>query len=296
MSEHEKTSFLPSSPSVTPKTATSNAVLLTIYPTGAGMGRRFELTGTEHLIGRLENLDVSLSVEGISRKHARIFRDAMGWQVEDLGSTNGTQVNDVTVARAYLKEGDLVRFGGAICKFLSGDNIEAQYHEEIYRLSIMDGLTAVHNKRYFLDFLERELKVSARHQSALSLIMVDIDHFKKINDTHGHLAGDNALKELCNRLRPRIRATDLLARYGGEEFAVVLPATDLAGAMQFAEILRALVESAPFSGDDLKIPATISLGVATVDVTSPGTPEELIGRADGKLYEAKRSGRNRAMS
>ncbi len=296
MSEHEKTSFLPSSPSATPKSTTSNAVLLTIYPTGAGMGRRFELTGTEHLIGRLENLDVSLPVEGISRKHARIFRDAMGWQVEDLGSTNGTQVNDVTVARAYLKEGDLVRFGGAICKFLSGDNIEAQYHEEIYRLSIMDGLTAVHNKRYFLDFLERELKVSARHQSALSLIMVDIDHFKKINDTHGHLAGDNALKELCNRLRPRIRATDLLARYGGEEFAVVLPATDLAGAMQFAEILRALVESAPFSGDDLKIPATISLGVATVDVTSPGTPEELIGRADGKLYEAKRSGRNRAMS
>src|SRR5690606_13043649 len=108
-----------------------------------------------------------------------------------------------------------------------GDNIEAAYHEEIYRMSIMDGLTGVHNKRHFLEFLERELAVATRQTAALSLIMVDIDHFKKINDTHGHLAGDAALKELCRRLRPRIRTTDLLARYGGEEFAVVLPATDL---------------------------------------------------------------------
>jgi two-component system, cell cycle response regulator len=295
MSDHEKTVFMQAAPSAAPKTATGDAVLLTIYPTGAGMGRRFELNRTEHVIGRLDELDVSLPVEGISRKHARIFRDDTGWQVEDLGSTNGTQVNDVTVARAHLKEGDLVRFGGAICKFLTGDNIEAQYHEEIYRLSIMDGLTGVHNKRYLLDFLERELRIVARNGTPLSLIMIDIDHFKKINDTHGHLAGDGALKELCNRLRPRIRANDLLARYGGEEFAVILPTTDLFGALQVAEMLRALVERDPFAGDGVSIPCTISLGVAEADRAQPGSPEELIGRADAKLYEAKRSGRNRAV-
>ena len=159
----------------------------------------------------------------------------------------------------------------------------------------MDGLTAVHNKRYFMEFLEREIAVATRQQTALSLLMVDIDHFKKINDTHGHLAGDAALKELCRRLKPRIRTTDLLARYGGEEFAVVLPATDLAGAMLCAEVLRGIVEGQAFSYDAVQIPATISLGAATVDLAAPGTATDLIGRADANLYEAKRSGRNRAV-
>ncbi len=294
--EKEKTMFLQMAPPVVRKaSAGGDAVLLAIYPPGAGMGRRFGLTKAEHFVGRLEELDIPLEGEGLSRKHARIFRDDSGWQVEDLGSTNGTHVNDAKVDRIHLNDGDLVRFGVAICKFLSGDNIEAQYHEEIYRLSIMDGLTSVHNKRYFLEFLERELAAAVRQHAPLSLIMIDIDHFKKINDTHGHLTGDAALKEMCRRLRPRIRNTDLLARYGGEEFAVILPATDREGALQFAEVLRALVESEPFPHDELKVACTISLGVAAIDHAQPGRPDDLIKRADANLYEAKRSGRNRAV-
>ena len=295
--EKEKTLFLQQTPVVLKKpSASGDAVLLQIYPSGPGMGRRFALNKPELFIGRLEELDIPLEGQGLSRNHARIFRDESGWQVEDQGSTNGTHVNDVKVeGRQHLNDGDLLRFGVAICKFLSGDNIEAAYHEEIYRLSIIDGLTGVHNKRYFLEFLERELAVAVRHASPLSLIMIDIDHFKKVNDTHGHLAGDAALKELCRRLKPRVRATDLLARYGGEEFAVVLPATTREGALQYAEILRALVESEPFPHDALRIPCTISLGVAAVEPAAPGTPDELIKRADANLYEAKRSGRNRAV-
>jgi diguanylate cyclase (GGDEF)-like protein len=159
----------------------------------------------------------------------------------------------------------------------------------------MDGLTGVHNKRYFLEVLEREIAVAVRQAAPLSLAMVDIDHFKKINDTHGHLAGDAALKELCRRLGPRIRTTDLLARYGGEEFAVVMPATARAGALELAEALRALVEGQPFAHEQVRIPCTISLGLATLELASPGTATDLIKRADDHLYEAKRSGRNRTV-
>ena len=282
-------------PSVRKTSVGGDAVLLAIYPQGAGMGRRFALNKPELFVGRLDELEIPLEGEGLSRKHARIFRDETGWQVEDLQSTNGTHVNDVKVTRQHLNDGDLLKFGVAICKFLSGDNIEAAYHEEIYRLSIIDGLTGVHNKRYFLEFLDRELASAGRHQTPLSLIMVDIDHFKKINDTHGHLAGDAALKELCARLKPRIRTTDLLARYGGEEFAVILPATGREGALQVAEVLRAIVESEPFTHEVIKMPCTISLGVAEVDLANPGKADELIKRADANLYEAKRSGRNRSV-
>ena len=220
----DKTLFLTSSPTIPPVTApTGDAVLLIIYPPGPGLGRRFSLDRDEHVVGRLPELDVPIDGDGLSRKHARIFRDAAGWHVEDLGSTNGTLVNDVRIEqRQALRDGDLLKFGVATCKFLAGGNIEAQYHDELYRMSIMDGLTGVHNKRFFLEFLERELAVAVRQAQPLSLVMIDIDHFKKINDTHGHLAGDAALKELCRRLGPRMRTTDLLARYGGEEFAAVL--------------------------------------------------------------------------
>ena len=264
---------------------------------GPFLGKKYPLVDEdEFTVGRDEKNFIVIDMDNVSRRHAQVTHRVGRFFVNDLQSTNGTYLNDEEIREEQpLRSGDLVKIGSAIFKFLSGNNIEQQYYEEIYTLTICDGLTQVNNKRFFLEFLERELAVAVRQAQSLSLVMIDIDHFKKINDTHGHLAGDAALKELCRRLGPRMRTTDLLARYGGEEFAAVLTGTDLPGALRVAEDLRALVERAPFTHGELAIPCTISLGVAEVDRAAPGRPEELIGRADANLYEAKRSGRNRAV-
>jgi diguanylate cyclase (GGDEF)-like protein len=221
--------------------------------------------------------------------------DAGAWWVEDLNSTNGTFVNEARIKTQQLNDADQVRFGDAIYKFLAGSNIESAYHEAIHNMAIQDGMTGIHNKRYFLEFLEREIAVCTRHGHPLTLVIFDVDHFKKINDSQGHLAGDAVLKDLANRIRPRIRREDLFARYGGEEFACVLPSTALPGGIVFAEHLRSLIEERPTVFDNKAIPFTISLGVTTLHRESGVDPAALIKRADENLYAAKRGGRNRVV-
>ena len=272
------------------------AVVVQLHPPGPNLGRRFPLTRLEHVVGRVVDADIPIEADSVSRRHARLcLGEEGGWYVEDLRSTNGTFVNDERVDHRVLKDGDLLRFGEAICKFLAGANIESAYHEEIYRMTILDGLTGVHNKRFFLEFLERELARASRYQVPLALVLFDIDHFKSVNDTHGHLAGDAVLKELCRRLKPRIRREDLLARYGGEEFACVLSNTSVAGAVRFAESLRLIVAREPFRHEALALAVTISLGVAVRDGEQKIDPPGLIQQADEKMYAAKHGGRNRVV-
>src|SRR5262249_31623832 len=173
-----------------------------------------------------------------------------------------------------------------------GGNIESAYHEEIYRLTTVDGLTQVYNKRYFLETLERELSRSHRYRRELSLIIFDIDEFKRINDSYGHLAGDYVLKQLASIVKQNIRREDLLARFGGEEFTIVLPEVGSAGALQFAEKIRGLVETTPFRFEETPIEVRISVGVATA-APDESDANEFIKRADMYLYEANKSGRDR---
>jgi diguanylate cyclase (GGDEF)-like protein len=269
------------------------AVLVVLY--GPSLGRRYAIGLGENVLGRSTDANVNLDADSVSRRHARITLTEGHAEFEDLGSTNGSFVNDRKVERCALKDGDIIRVGAAILKFLTGDNIEAAYHEEIYRLTILDSLTGVHNKRFFLEFLEREISRAQRHSATLALVLFDLDHFKRVNDVHGHLAGDEVLKSIGQRLRPRIRREDLLARYGGEEFACVLPDTTRAGAGIFAEALRILVEREPVIHQGTRIPITISLGVAVLTPDDPASANELIKRADAMLYEAKRRGRNQVV-
>ncbi len=212
------------------------ACLVHIYPSGPSMGRRYPLsTTTGVVIGRGSDCTIHIDDHSVSRKHARVEPHGKGYAAIDLGSTNGTFVNDQPVETRYLEDGDYLRVGNGIYRFLAGGNVEAEYHEEIYRLAIIDGLTEIPNKRYFLEFLSRELSRSLRYHRPLALLMFDIDRFKVINDAHGHLCGDHILRDLASRLRDVIRAEELLARYGGEEFAVVLPECGHENAMIVAE-------------------------------------------------------------
>lgn len=254
-------------------------------------GKRHILSDEPVLLGRGSENTIVLENDSVSRRHCRIERRGRVYYVMDLESTNGSYVNDDLVTEMQLRRGDQVKVGDTILKYLSGSDVEAQYHETIYRMTIVDGLTGVHNKRYLMESLEREIPRARRHQRPLSFLMFDIDHFKQVNDTFGHLAGDYVLKELATLVKSRLRPDDVLGRYGGEEFGVILPETPLEGSARIAEELRRLADTHGFVFEGETMQITISIGAAQLqegwDVLN------FIKVADEKLYEAKRGGRNR---
>ena len=266
------------------------ACLVIIY--GDELGKKYNLNTNSVVVGRSSKCDIQIDQESISRNHSKIVNTGKSILVRDLGSTNGTYVNDEPIEEYVLRDGDLIKIGRTIFKFLSGGNIEHAYHEEIYRLTTVDGLTQISNKRFFMETLEREMARAHRYQRALSLAMFDLDHFKNINDTYGHLAGDYVLKQLASAVKQKIRREDLFARYGGEEFAIILPEISLATALTFSEKIRQLVEQQEFRFENTSIDVTISMGVATADERVKEM-EALIKLADENLYAAKAGGRNR---
>jgi diguanylate cyclase (GGDEF)-like protein len=273
-----------------------NDCLVVIYTKEPSLlGRRFVLDASPMRIGRGGENSIVLEGDSVSRRHAHLEERQGAWWCVDDASTNGTYVNDEQIARDnQLRNGDRIKVGPTIFKFLSGQDVESQYHEEIYRMTIIDGLTQVHVKRYLLEALDKELMRARRHARELSFLMLDIDHFKKINDVHGHLAGDYVLKEVAALVQQRIRRDEVLARYGGEEFAIVLPETNLEGARALAEGLREKTEQCPFVFQNEAIRVTVSIGGAML-ADADKASLDLIRRADEKLYEAKRAGRNRVV-
>jgi diguanylate cyclase (GGDEF)-like protein len=201
------------------------------------------------------------------------------------------------VGEKALSDGDKIQVGSTtILKFTFHDSLDESFQRQMYESALRDGLTKVFNKKYFQDRLESEFAYAVRHSSPLSLVMFDIDHFKKINDTYGHLAGDYALVTLANVVAQTIRQEDVFARYGGEEFAVICRGVDLQGASAFGERIRRMVQAQLFLYQETEIRVTISVGVATVPDVGMREPAELIALADEALYEAKRGGRNRVVT
>jgi len=274
---------------ISERQSTGESALVVIY--GMDLGRKYDLTKPQFSIGRSSKCDIQIDQESISRNHAVLVNDGKRVRVRDLGSTNGTYVNDAPVKDVEVHNGDFIKIGRTIFKFIAGGNIESDYHEEIYRLTTVDGLTQIFNKRYFTENVDRELSRAHRYGRALTMIMFDIDHFKTINDSFGHLAGDHVLKLLASVVRTHIRREDVFARYGGEEFSILLPEVGLKSAAGTAEKIRKLVEGHRFVFEEEPIPVTISLGCAAVTQDTQDTTA-LIKAADERLYAAKHAGRN----
>ncbi len=278
-------------------TVVREACLVHIYPTGPQMGCRYPLGDQSLMLGRGEDCDIRLQDHSVSRKHAKIEPTPEGYFVVDQQSTNGTFVNDRQLETSWLlSDGDYLRVGNCIYRYLAGGNVEAEYHEEIYRLTILDGLTQIHNQRYLAEFLEREVVRSQRHDRPLSVLMFDIDRFKSINDSFGHLCGDFVLRELADIIRVSVRKEDLFARYGGEEFTLVLVETDREGATTVAERIRESIAQHQFRFESTPVKLTVSIGIATTSGDLTMSPATLLKVADDNLFQAKRTGRNRVVS
>jgi diguanylate cyclase (GGDEF)-like protein len=244
-------------------------------------------------IGRDAASDIFCNDNSISRNHAVVIRTETGFEIEDQQSTNGTFVDGVLTTRGNLADGCNIQVGNHIFKFLAGESIESQYHETVYSMMTKDGLTGVFNKRYLTDAASHEFDRSSKHNRTYSIVMMDIDFFKKFNDTYGHLAGDEVLQEFARRVQSHCCKDSIFGRFGGEEFAVVLAETDLQTAVDFAEQLREIISSTPFACCVGNLEVTASFGVAQYCGERHETFISIIEEADQHLYKAKQSGRNR---
>jgi diguanylate cyclase (GGDEF)-like protein len=268
---------------------------LVVYA-GPALGQLFPLQMGESILGRSPQAKVSLLDEEVSRLHARILMEERGHgptlTLEDLGSTNGTTLNGLKLSGpALLKPGDRISVGHHVLKLVAMDPMERAFHQTLLDQSTRDPLTGLANRAAALAELQARFDLSRRHDRPLCVVMVDLDHFKNINDTFGHGAGDAVLQGFGERVRANLRTSDFAGRIGGEEFLMILSETEMDGAEMYAQRLRSAAELV-YPLPDGPVQATCSLGVAQ-RLRGDLEPGTLLSRADLALYEAKAGGRNR---
>jgi two-component system cell cycle response regulator len=269
---------------------------LLIRARGAQLGHVTRLGDTPQRLGRSNDCEIWLNDDGVSRRHATITEEGGTYVLEDTGSANGTFVAGQKVTRAVLRDGDLIQFGPqAMFRYSIADEAQEQLLRQLYEASVTDALTGASNREAFDTQLRMELSYARRHSTDCSLVLFDVDHFKKVNDTYGHPVGDEVLVELSKATRRLVRNEDLFARYGGEEFALILRGIPLDGARVVGERLRERIAEVSIATDKGPLRVTVSVGCASAGTTEDPTAEALLQAADRRLYAAKRGGRNRVV-
>lgn len=269
--------------------------LLQVYPVGS----LETLTSLEEdvcYVGRDRSCELRIVDRSVSRQHAVIRKGPEGWQLMDLGSTNGTQVNDQPIVNTILKQGDRIQFGSFIFKFLNAEHVEQQYHHAVVSRMQQDDLLDVMNKQVFLERFARGYQQALYQDKPITVAMLDLDHFKAVNDQHGHSVGDEVLQECVRRIDAVCPTSACLARFGGEEFSVMFDGLTRHGALPFAEMILNSIRDSPIATSAGPVGVTISIGMAD----SMGEAFErgrectsLIVLADARLYNSKSKGRNR---
>lgn len=275
-----------------PSVRTKQLVLVVL--SGAHVGERFVLEESRATLGRGPTCDIVLEDEGVSREHAVLERGSTGYAVRDLHSTNGVFVNGARTSGTALEPGDRIGIGAdTVLKLQLEDDLEAELEGQILSAATRDGLTGARNRLTFDRELAREVARAIRHRSPLSLLMFDLDHFKAVNDTYGHPAGDQVLRELVARLDAVTRSEDSLARVGGEEFVILCAGTQRDEAVTLAERARQAIRCEPFVVGSERLPITTSIGVAELLELDEPTADALFEASDAALYHAKKLGRDR---
>ena len=269
-----------------------------IQLSGRETGQNYNLSGSARKrIGRDASCEICVDDPHVSRVHAEFVQVEGKLAMRDLGSTNGIFINGNRIKEQVLNDGDKILVGTRLYfRFAYQDAQDQNYQQNLFKAANMDAMTQLYNKKYFLDALPKEMSFARRANERLSLLIMDIDFFKKINDTYGHLAGDTVLKAVGAHLSKHVRLENIAARYGGEEFAIILRNCNTELAHTVAERLRTTLEAAPVTIAQAQIPVTMSIGVATLFNDNYKTIEEFIQAADERLYEAKQTGRNRTVT
>jgi two-component system, cell cycle response regulator len=262
---------------------------------GDEIGGLHSLTKDETIIGRTTGCDIVIPEARVSPRHAMIRRTAPGageFEIVDLKSAGGTFLEGAPVERAVLQSGDKVGIGGRILSFAMLDKADLAYQSRIVQMIHVDELTGLFTKRSLFRALETELTRAQRYHHPIAVLMMDLDHFKQVNDTYGHLVGSFCLSEVGRLIRESTRETDVSGRYGGEEFVTFLPETDVEAGRIVAERIRVAMECHAFRHNDVTFGVRISIGIAGWPADGNDV-ESLVHAADTALYRAKNSGRNR---
>lgn len=258
-------------------------------------GSVFELSQSKMSLGRSDENDIVIDIKGVSRTHLGIIIEGQRIQLIDLGSANGTYINDKKIdTRVTLRSGDLIKIGHVTLKFLTKDSIDMKAHQMLIEQATKDGLTGCFNKDYVFKALGREIANAKKGKESLSLIILDIDHFKVLNDSKGHDAGDFVLKEMARIIRnDYLNRRDIFARYGGEEFIVLMLNASAETAFSWANAIRKAIAKHDFSYDKENLRVTVSIGISEFSSDLAITANELFIQADKALYHSKQSGRNK---